>query len=95
MWNCHSAVAAPEGVAYVVAFGYIGECHDVARIVVVACLVGYPNLDAVYGHAREHCGQLRHRTVVVVAEVVSEEKVLVLVVIRDFKLVGGELCSSL
>ena len=75
--------------------GKVGEGHNVTRVVVVAAFVGYPYLYAVYAHTRYDGGQLGHRAVVVVAEIVGEEKVLVFVVVGYLNLVCGELCAAL
>ena len=75
--------------------GKVGKGHNITRVVVVAAFVGYPHLYAVYAHARYDGGQLGHRTVVVVAEIVGKEEVLVLVVVGYLNLVCCELCAAL
>ena len=48
--RCRATLYVPNGVAYVLCLTQVSECHDIARVVIVAALVGYPDLDSGYLH---------------------------------------------
>ena len=73
----------------------VGEGHDVAVAFVAAGLVGYPQFNALDGHARHHGGQAAHVVVIVVAEEVGEEEVAVFFVFRGCEFVAVRLCAAL
>ena len=84
----------PQTIAYVAALCNVGKGYNVTRVIVVACLVCDPYLDTVDVYTRQNCRQLRHGTVIVVAEIVCEEEVLVLVVVGNLNLICRELGSA-
>ena len=77
-----------------VVLGNIGKGDNITWVAVVTCLVGNPHLDAADVYARQYCWQLGHGTVIVVAEIVGKEEVLVLVVVGYFNLECSELCAA-
>ena len=85
----------PYRVGDAVVLAQVGEGHDVAVAFVAAGLVGYPQFNALDGHARHHGGQAAHVVVIVVAEEVGEEEVAVFLVFRGGELEFVRLCAAL
>ena len=86
---------APVTVANPGILTQIGQRNNVTRVGVVTRLIGHPHLHTVDLHARQHVGQLRHRLVVVLTEVVGEEEVTVLLVVGGIHLEGRCLSTAL
>ena len=61
-------------------FSQVGEGHNVACLVVIALFVGDPHLDAGDQYRRGDIGQILHRLIEMVVEVVRQEEVTVLIV---------------
>ena len=76
-------------------FTYIHESHQVARLIVVALLVGYPHLNARDVDSRSDERQSLGVFVVGVVEILCEEEVAVLVVVVHIHRERGCLCSAL
>ena len=89
------ALRFPVSVSHDLLLAQVCEGDDVTAVGGGTRLVGDPHLHAVDLHTRGEVRQLRHRLVVVLAEVLRKEEVAVLLVVGDIHLEGGGLYTTL
>ncbi|OPZ46119.1 MAG: hypothetical protein BWY95_01809 [Bacteroidetes bacterium ADurb.BinA104] len=73
----------------------IGESNNVARIVIVAALVGDPHFNTCDPYSRYDVGQHGHIPVIAVTEEVSQKEMAVLVIAAGIYLEVGQLLAAL
>ena len=89
-----SAAIALPGTAYVLRFAQVGKGYDIAGVGGGAGLVGHPHLYTLDGHTAGYGGQGAHVLVIGVAEMVCQIEVTVLLIVRNFNLVGSGIGTS-
>ena len=82
------------GAAYFPVLAEVGQCYDVAGVAGCSCLVCHPYFHTVDGYACLEVRQRFHRRVIVVAEVLGEEEVVVLLIIGSVDLERCKLSAA-
>ena len=83
----------PDGIAYL-RITQIGQCHDVTGVGSHSRLIRHPDLHTVDLDTRQEVGQVRHRIVVMLTEVMCQEEVTVFLVVGSIKLKGRGLRTA-
>ena len=86
----HGKIWLPIVVRQPAVLAQVLQCHQVARLLILAALVGHPHFDAGNRHTRRNIRQFRSKLIIVVAKEVRQEVVTILVVLVH---IHGELGS--
>ena len=73
----------------------IHQCHNIARLVIIATFISHPHLYTINRHTTCYIWQCFHRIFVLITEVVTQEEVTILVITINRHLKTGRLRATL